>query len=70
MAEFLREKYDIDYYNPSSSMQTVLRRPILILYEFFLTGTFCKTHQKFSTSHLNWLRNHVYNYYSTSMTMS
>lgn len=46
MAEFLREKYDIDYYNPSSSMQTVLRRPILILYEFFLTGTFCKTHQK------------------------
>ena len=46
MAEFLREKYDIDYYNPSSSMQTVLRRPILILYEFYLTGTFCKTHQK------------------------
>ena len=46
MAEFLREKYDIDYYNPSSSAQTVLRRPILILYEFFLTGTFCKTHQK------------------------
>jgi hypothetical protein len=46
MAEFLREKYDVDYYNPSSSMQTVLRRPILILYEFYLTGTFCKTHQK------------------------
>ncbi len=46
MAEFLKEKYDIDYYNPSSAMQTVLRRPILILYEFFLTGTFCKTHQK------------------------
>ena len=46
MAEFLREKYDIDYYNPSSAMQTVLRRPILILYEFYLTGTFCKTHQK------------------------
>src|SRR5260221_12384435 len=31
MVEFLREKYDVDYYNPSSSMQTVLRRPILIL---------------------------------------
>ena len=46
MAEFLREKYDVDYYNPSSSMQTVLRRPVLILYEFYLTGTFCKTHQK------------------------
>jgi len=46
MAEFLKEKYDVDYYNPSSSMQTVLRRPILILYEFYLTGTFCKTHQK------------------------
>lgn len=49
MAEFLREKYDIDYYNPSSNMQTVLRRPILILYEFYLTGTFCKTHQKEKT---------------------
>lgn len=49
MAEFLREKYDIDYYNPSSRMQTVLRRPILILYEFYLTGTFCKTHQKEKT---------------------
>ena len=49
MAEFLREKYDIDYYNPSSAMQTVLRRPILILYEFYLTGTFCKTHQKEKT---------------------
>jgi len=46
MAKFLREKYDVDYYNPSSSMQTVLRRPILILYEFYLTGTFYKTHQK------------------------
>lgn len=49
MAEFLREKYDVDYYNPSSAMQTVLRRPILILYEFYLTGTFCKTHQKEKT---------------------
>ncbi|HLX53764.1 MAG TPA: tyrosine-type recombinase/integrase [Aquella sp.] len=49
MAEFLREKYDVDYYAPSSAMQTVLRRPILILYEFYLTGTFCKTHQKEKT---------------------
>lgn len=49
MAQFLREKYDIDYYAPSSAMQTVLRRPILILYEFYLTGTFCKTHQKEKT---------------------
>jgi len=49
MAEFLKEKYDVDYYNPSSAMQTVLRRPILILYEFYLTGTFCKTHQKEKT---------------------
>lgn len=49
MAEFLREKYDVDYYNTSSAMQTVLRRPILILYEFYLTGTFCKTHQKEKT---------------------
>ncbi len=49
MAEFLREKYDVDYYNPSSSMQTVLRRPVLILYEFYLTGTFCKMHQKEKT---------------------
>jgi len=49
MAEFLKEKYDVDYYNPSTAIQTILRRPILILYEFYLTGTFCKTHQKEKT---------------------
>jgi hypothetical protein len=49
MAEFLKEKYDVDYYNPSTAIQTILRRPILILYEFYLTGTFCKTRQKEKT---------------------
>lgn len=35
MAEFLREKYDIDYYNPSSNMQTVLKCGNQILFRTF-----------------------------------
>ena len=51
MAEFLRKKYDIDYYNPVK-MQTVLRRPLLILMEFYESKSYCKTHQRGSTTEI------------------
>jgi len=52
MAEFLHEKYDIDYYNPIIRIQTVLRRPLLILMEFYGSGNYCKTHQRGSTTEI------------------
>ena len=52
MAEFLHEKYDIDYYNPIMRIQTVLRRPLLILMEFYGSGNYCKTHQRGSTTEI------------------
>lgn len=52
MAEFLNEKYDIDYYKPILRMQTVLRRPLLILMEFYESGNYCKTHQRGSTTEI------------------
>lgn len=48
--QFLKEKYDIDYLTPTSGMQTVLRRPLLILFEFSESGNYCKTHQRGSTT--------------------
>ena len=44
--EFYSKQYDIDIYNPKCSMQTVLRRPLLIFIEYFETGSYYKTHQK------------------------
>lgn len=44
--DFYLNQYDIDIYNTSSSMQTVLRRPLLIFMEFYESGTFYKSHQK------------------------
>lgn len=52
MAEFLHKKYDIDYYNPIARMQTVLRRPLLILMEFYESNNYCKTHQRGSTTEI------------------
>lgn len=52
LAEFLQKKYDIDYYNPTTRMQTVLRRPLLILMEFYESGNYCKTHQRGSTTEI------------------
>jgi len=52
MAEFLYEKFDIDYYKPILRMQTVLRRPLLILMEFYESGNYCKTHQRGSTTEI------------------
>jgi integrase len=44
-AMFLRERFDFDYYHPIATMQIVIRRPLLILLEFYESGTYCKTHQ-------------------------
>lgn len=52
MVEFLHENYDIDYYNPVLRMQTVLRRPLLILMEFYESNNYCKTHQRGSTTEI------------------
>jgi integrase len=52
IAKFLSEQYDIDYQNPSAGMQTVLRRPLLILIEFYESGNYCKTHQRGCTTEI------------------
>jgi integrase len=45
IAEFLDEKFGIDCYaRPKIRMQSVLRRPLLILMEFYESGNYCKTH--------------------------
>ena len=52
VARFLSEQYDIDYQNPTAGMQTVLRRPLLILMEFYESGNYCKSHQRGSTTEI------------------
>jgi len=52
IARFLSEKYDIDYQDPTAGMQTVLRRPLLILMEFHECGNYCKSHQRGSTTEI------------------
>jgi len=52
IAEFLSEKYDIDYQNPTAGMQTVLRRPLLILMEFYESGSYLKSHQRGTTTEI------------------
>jgi integrase len=52
ISKFLMEQYDIDYQSPGAGMQTVLRRPLLILIEFYESGNYCKTHQRGSTTEI------------------
>ena len=52
VAQFLSEKYDIDYQNPTAGMQTVLRRPLLILMEFYESGNYFKSHQRGTTTEI------------------
>lgn len=47
---FVKECFGFDYYNTTLPMQTVMRRPILILFEFEESGSYCKTHQRGSTT--------------------
>ncbi len=48
--EFIRNNFGFDYYNTTSRFQTVLRRPLLILFEFEEFGNYKKTHQRGSTT--------------------
>lgn len=49
-AEFIRECFGFDYNNTTIPMQTVVRRPLLILFEFNESGNYYKTHQRGSTT--------------------
>lgn len=51
-AEFVQECFGFDYYNLTASMQSVLRRPLMILIEFEESGNYLKTHQKGSTTEI------------------
>ena len=52
MTRFLSEQYDIDYQYPKLRMQSQLRRPLLIMVEFYESGSYCKTHQRGSTTEI------------------
>jgi len=49
-AEFIRECFGFDYNKTTIPMQTVVRRPLLILFEFDESGNYYKTHQRGSTT--------------------
>jgi len=51
-AEFIRECFGFDYNNTTISMQTVVRRPLLILFEFDESGNYYKSHQRGSTTEI------------------
>jgi integrase len=52
IARFLSEQYDIDYQYPRLRMQSQLRRPLLIMVEFYESGNYCKTHQRGSSTEI------------------
>jgi integrase len=52
MTRFLSEQYDIDYQYPKLRMQSQLRRPLLIMAEFYESGNYYKTHQRGSTTEI------------------
>lgn len=56
----MRESFGFDYYNTTSRFQTVLRRPLLILFEFHEFGSYKKTHQRGSTTQIPLIYEAVY----------
>jgi hypothetical protein len=52
ITRFLLEQYDIEYQYPKLRMQSQLRRPLLIMLEFYESGNYCKTHQRGSTTEI------------------
>ena len=44
ITDFLKVQYDIDLYKPISASQIAIRRPLLIFWEYSLTGTYKKSH--------------------------
>lgn len=57
---FVSECFGFDYYNTNIPMQTVIRRPLLILFEFEECGNYKKTHQKGSTTEIPEIYQNVY----------
>ena len=53
-ASFVKECFGFDYYNIDTKvpMQTVMRRPLLVIFEFEQSGNFKKTHQRGSTTEI------------------
>lgn len=49
---FVKECFGFDYYNLTARMQSVLRRPLMVLIEFEESGNYLKTHQKGSTTEI------------------
>lgn len=58
--EFVQESFGFDFYNTTSRFQTVLRRPLLILFEFEEFGNYKKTHQRGSTTKIPLIYETVY----------
>jgi len=50
IAEFLKYKYAIDVFSKLCASQMAIRRPLLILWEFYRTGTYLKSHLYEQTS--------------------
>ena len=50
--EFTAECFGFDYYNTITPMQTVVRRPLLILFEFEESGNYLKSHQRGSSTEI------------------
>lgn len=61
--EFIRDSFGFDYYNITTRFQTVLRRPLLILFEFDEFGNYKKTHQRGSTTQIPLIYETVYREY-------
>lgn len=61
--EFVRDSFGFDYYNTTSRFQTILRRPLLILFEFEEFGSYKKTHQRGSTTQIPIIFETVYREY-------
>lgn len=61
--EFVRDSFGFDYYNTTSRFQTILRRPLLILFEFEEFGSYKKTHQRGSTTQIPLIFETVYREY-------
>lgn len=59
-AAFVQECFGFDYYNLTARMQSVLRRPLMILIEFEESGNYLKTHQKGSTTEIPFIYKDVF----------
>lgn len=61
--QFVQDSFGFDYYHTTSRFQTVLRRPLLILFEFYEFGNYKKTHQRGSTTQIPLIFEAVYREY-------